>query len=358
MKKPNRLKKGDKVAIVSLSLGILGEDFTKHQREIAEKRMKEMGLEVVYMPNSKKGIKYLDEHPEKRAEDLKEAFKDDSIKAIMTAIGGMDTYRTYEYLFEDEEFKNLVLEKPKLFTGFSDTTMNHLMFQKLGINTFYGPAYLVDIAELDDKMLPYTKEYFELYFDAKDEFEIKSADFWYFDRENYGEDQVGVRRVRVREKKGYEVIKGSGKFTGKLYGGCLDSIGDALLDFVGRGVDKIVDKYEVLPTLDEWKEKILFLETSGEKMKPERLELILNEFKKRGILEAVQGLIIGKPADETYYEEYKEVYKKVFSDIDTPIIYNVNFGHSYPRAIIPYGIETEVDLDNKKIIIKESIFND
>lgn len=358
MKKPNRLKKGDKVAIVSLSLGILGEDFTKHQREIAEKRMKEMGLEVVYMPNSTKGIKYLDENPDKRAEDLKEAFKDDSIKAIMTAIGGMDTYRTYEYLFEDEEFKDLVVNKPKLFTGFSDTTMNHLMFQKLGLNTFYGPAYLVDIAELEDEMLPYTKEYFNLYFDAKDEFEIKPSEYWYFDRDNHGADQVGVKRKKMQETKGYEVLNGSGKFSGKLYGGCLDTIGDALLDLVGRGVDKIVEKYEVLPTIDEWKEKILFVETSGEKMKPERLELILNEFKKRGVLSAVQGVIVGKPTDETYYEEYKEVYKKVFSDLDTPILYNVNFGHAYPRAIIPYGIETEVDLENKKITIKETIFND
>lgn len=358
MVKPKRLKKGDRVAIVSLSLGILGEEFTKHQREIAEKRMKEFGLEVVYMPNSTKGIKYLDENPEMRAKDLKDAFKDDSIDAIMTAIGGMDTYRTFEYLFEDEEFKKLVVEKPKLFTGFSDTTMNHLMFQKLGLNTFYGPAYLVDIAELDDKMLPYTKDYFNLYFDAKDEFEIQSADFWYFDRENYGEDQVGVRRPRVREKKGFEVLNGSGKFSGKLYGGCLDTIGDALLDFVGRGVNKIVDKYEVLPTLEQWSEKILFIETSGEKMKPERLEIILNEFKNRGILEAVQGVVVGKPTDETYYEEYKEVYKKVFNDLDTPILYNVNFGHSYPRAIIPYGIEAEVDLDKKKFMIKESIFSD
>ena len=58
MKKAKSLKRGDKIAIVSLSLGLLGEDFTAHQVEIAEKRLREdFGLEVVYMPNSKKGIK-------------------------------------------------------------------------------------------------------------------------------------------------------------------------------------------------------------------------------------------------------------------------------------------------------------
>lgn len=359
MLKPKKLKKGDNLAIVSLSLGILGEDFTSHQRKIAEKRIKEdFGLNLTYMPNSKKGIKALDENPKLRAEDLKQAFKDNSIDAIMTAIGGMDTYRTYEYLMEDEEFKQLVKEHPKLFTGFSDTTMNHLMFQKLGLNTFYGPAFLVDIAELEDEMLPYTKEYFNKYFENPKEFEIKSADTWYIDRDNFGVDQIGVKRPRIKENKGFERLNGSGVRRGKLYGGCLDTIGDALLDFVGRGVNTIVDKYEILPTLEEWKEKILFLETSGEKMKPERLEQILMEFKNRKILENVQALVVGKPADETYYDEYKEVYKKVFSDLDTPILYNLNFGHAYPRCIIPYGIEAEVDVDNKKFKIVEEMFSE
>ncbi|MFL8968753.1 S66 peptidase family protein [Helcococcus kunzii] len=358
MIKPRKIKKGDKIAIVSLSLGILGEDFTSHQREIAEKRLTEdYGLEVVYMPNSKKGIKYLDEHPEARAEDLKMAFKDDSIDAIMCAIGGLDTFRTYEYLFEDEEFKKLVTEKPKLFTGFSDTTMNHLMFQKLGLNTFYGPAFLVDIAELENEMLPYTKEYFDLYFEDKDEFEIKSSDVWYIDREEYSKSQVGVPRERRKEEHGYEVLNdGKGKVRGKLYGGCLDSIGDALFDFIDRGVKDIADKYEIFPSEEEWKEKIFFVETSGEKMSPEKLEKILLEFKNRKFLQNAQAVIVGKPSDEAYYDEYKQVYEKVFADINTPILYNVNFGHAYPRCIVPYGIEAEIDFDNKTLKIVEPIF--
>lgn len=358
MKKPRHLEKGDKIAIVSLSLGILGEDFTSHQVEIAEKRLREdYGLEVVYMPNSRKGIKYLDENPQARAEDLKLAFEDDSIKAIMTAIGGTDTYRTYEYLFEDEEFKKLVKEKPKLFTGFSDTTMNHLMFSKLGLNTVYGPAFLVDIAELEDEMLPYTKEYFDLYFQDKAEFEIKSAKIWYKDRDSYGEDQVGIKRERFEENHGYEVLNnGKGKVTGRLYGGCLDTIGDALLDFINREVDDIANKYDIFPSQDDWKEKILFIETSGEKMHPEKLETILMEMKSRKWLENAKAVLVGKPVDEDYYQEYKEVYNKVFSDIDTPILYNVNFGHAYPRSIIPYGALAEIDFDKITLKVVENIF--
>ena len=110
------LKNGDKVAIVSLSSGVLGESFIKHELEIGIKRLKEFGLIPVIMPNALKGIEYIKNHPEKRAEDLKKAFMDDSIKMIITAIGGDDTYRTIPYLMEDIGFINAVKNNPKIFT--------------------------------------------------------------------------------------------------------------------------------------------------------------------------------------------------------------------------------------------------
>ena len=156
--KPKKLNKGDKVAIVSLSRGLLGMPFCKHELELGIKRLKEFGLEPVIMPNADKDMEYLEKHPEKRAEDLKEAFKDKEIKAIINAIGGEDTYKTIPYLMEDEEFKEIIKENPKIFMGFSDTTNNHLMLNRLGLSTFYGPCFLIDIAELDKEMLPYTKK--------------------------------------------------------------------------------------------------------------------------------------------------------------------------------------------------------
>ena len=62
-----------------------------------------------------------------------------------------------------------------------------------------------------------------------------------------------------------------------------------------------------------------------------------------------------KPIDEKYYEEYKEVYKKVFSDLEKPILYNVNFGHSVPRHLLPYDAEATIDYDNKRIFINTEI---
>lgn len=356
MIKPRKLKKGDKIAIVSLSQGLLGMPFCKHEVDIALKRLEEFGLVPVIMPNAMKDMDYIKEHPEARASDLKEAFMDKDIKAIISAIGGNDTYKLIPYLMEDEEFKRAVRNNPKIFTGYSDTTNNHLMLHKLGLTTFYGPCLLVDIAELDKEMLPYTKSYFEKFFKDEDGYEIISSPVWYLDRESYGVEEVGKPRKEMKEKHGFEVINGRGKVTGNLYGGCLEIIYNAYVGERFGDEAEIYKKYDILPTLDEWKDKILFIEPSDERNTPEKIETMLNYFKNNKILESVKGVIVGKPIDEEYYEEYKDVFKRVFSDLETPVLYNVNFGHAYPRCVIPYGLKATVDYDNKKITVDEAIF--
>lgn len=360
MIKPKKLNKGDKVAIVSLSRGLLGYDFIKHELDIALKRLLEYGLIPLIMPHALETNEYLFEHPEARAQDLKDAFADDSIKAIICAIGGFDTFRTYEYLMNDEEFIYNVKNHPKIFTGFSDTTMNHLMFYRLGMQSFYGPCVIVDLAELDHEMLPYTKEHFEKFFKNEKSYEIKSSDVWYHDRENYRIEQIGTSRVVESEKRGFEVLNGSGRVSGILYGGCLDSIYNALVGsrFEGKFLyePEMVNRFNIMPMLHEWKEMILFVETSELKPTPEEFRTYLLELKNRKILSSVKGVFFGKPADEVYYEEYKAVIKEVFVDLDTPVLYNVNFGHSLPRCLIPYGAKSTLDLDNKKITIDEPIF--
>ena len=59
----------------------------------------------------------------------------------------------------------------------------------------------------------------------------------------------------------------------------------------------------------------------------------------------MNGIVVGKPKDEQFYEEYKEVYLKVlhgFHCETLPILYNVNIGHAVPIGILPLGIEYEL----------------
>ena len=93
------------IGIVSLSAGTLGESFVAHELAIGTKRLESMGCKVKFLPNALKGIAYLKAHPEKRAQDLLEAYQDPEIDMILCAIGGDDTYRLLPYLFGKDELK-------------------------------------------------------------------------------------------------------------------------------------------------------------------------------------------------------------------------------------------------------------
>ena len=357
MIKPKKLKNGDTIAVVSLSRGVLGEDFCKHQVKIGTERLKKMGLNVIFMPNSLKGIKYTEEHPEKRAQDLKEAFKNPDINGILCAIGGIDGFKIFPYLMEDEEFKKIVLENPKIFTGFSDTSVHHMMFHRLGLQTFYGPSFLTDIAETDNKMLPYTEKYWNIYTGSTLN-EITSSDIWYEERTDFSEKSIGVPRISHKETKGFELLQGNENFSGKLLGGCLEALYNIILGHRFKEQKEICEKYKIFPSSEEWKDKILFIETSEGKSSPEEYEKMLNTLKEKVILDSLGGIIVGKPQNEAYYEEYKKILCKVVNNPDIPIVYNVNFGHAYPRCILPYGINVEYRHSEKKFIFNEPLFSE
>ncbi len=352
--KPSCLKKGDKVAIVSLSSGVLGESFVRHELDIAIARLNAYGLKPVFMQNALKGIDYIKAHPEARAADLKEAFCNDDIKGIICAIGGVDGYKVIPYLLEDEDFCQAVKDNPKLFTGFSDTTVHHLMLNKLGLNTFYGPNIVCDLAELDRDMLPFTKEWFEVYL-GQEKTNLTSSDIWYYERTDFSPAAVGTPRKSEKETKGFEVLQGSGKVKGKLFGGCIDSIYELAFSEERKN---ICDKYKLLPQGNEWQDKILFIETSDSKPTPELFEEMLRGLGKLGAFDYAQGMLVGKPQDAVYYEEYKQVIEKVLGDKTLPVMYNLNFGHSLPRCVVPYNITCEVDFDNKVIIYLDKLFED
>lgn len=353
--KPAALGRGDQVAIVSLSAGTLGENFASHQRTRGVQRLRDFGLVPRFMPNSLLGIEQLAAHPELRAADLKAAFMDPTIKGIICAIGGEDTFRLAPYLFEDPEFVAAVAAQPKLFTGFSDTTINHLMLYQLGLQSFYGPNFLNDLAELDYSMLPYTKATFAHYFEPTPTTVIASSPVWYEERTDFSPAALDTPRVSRQEGHGYECLRGTGKVTGSLLGGCLESLDDLLTDHL-PGEKATAEQYQLLPPAEQWRGKILFIETSEERPDPASYQAMLEHLKQHGLLNEVAAIIAGKPQNERYYKEYKALLLKATADKQTPILFNLNFGHAYPRTSLPYGAQATVNFDAKTLTIDEPYF--
>lgn len=346
MIKPKSLKKGDKVAVVSLSRGMLGEKPFIHKFYLAKERLeRDYGLEVIAMPNALKGIDYLYQHPEKRAEDLMAAFADKSIKAIFCAIGGDDTIRLLPFIDFD-----IIRNNPKIFTGFSDSTTNHFMMHKAGLVSYYGLSVMNNIAEYVE-INPYTKQAMEkTLFSPQENLDIPASEFCSYETDKvwWGEEYMGEETPKF-PNSGYELIQGEGVVKGELLGGCVDVFPELL-------------GTSLWPELEDWKGKILLLETSESDMSEDMLTWLLRNLQAQGILNVINGIVVGKPAYKEKYESYKEVCKKVVGfeagRPELPILYNVNVGHAYPIGLFPLGLKYEIDCEKKSLTLLEKATED
>ncbi len=341
--RPEKLKIGDKVATVSLSWGGAGDKNILWRYKVGKERLEKLfGLSVVEMPHTLKGSNYLYNNPKKRADDLMEAFKDKSIKAIFSCIGGEESVRMLPYIDFD-----VIKENPKIFIGYSDTTVTHMICYKAGLSTFYGPSILAEFAE-NVEMFDYTKHWIhKVLFDSSTIGTIEASPIWTSEHLPWEEKNKNIKR-KIKDNSGYELLQGKGKVKGRLIGGCVEVL-------------EMIKGTKIWPSIDEWKDTILFLETSEEKPSPKHLEYWLRNYGSLEILQNVKGIIFGKPYDNLYYEEYKEVILKVIRDelglINLPIMYNMNFGHTAPTMILPYGAMAEINCDDISFSIIESSVN-
>ena len=127
MIKPPKLNPGDRVATASLSWG--GPSVFPHRYQAGVNQLEaEFGVKVVEIPNALKDADWLSRNPRARADDLMQAFSDPSIKGIIATIGGEDSIRMLPYLDLD-----VIRANPKIFLGYSDTTISHMVCYKLEI---------------------------------------------------------------------------------------------------------------------------------------------------------------------------------------------------------------------------------
>ncbi len=337
--KPQKLNHGDKVATVSLSWGGAGDSDILWRYNVGKKRIQdEFGLDVMEMPNTLKGSEYIYNHPEKRAQDLMEAFEDNSIKAILSCIGGYESVRMLPYIDLD-----IIRNNPKIFLGYSDTTISHMICFKAGLSSFYGPSILAEFAE-NVEMFEYTKRWIKkVLFRDSIIGDIESSPIWTSELLPWEEQNKGIKRS-TKENLGYELLQGNGIVHGRLVGGCIEVL-------------EMIKGTEIWPSIDAWDGAILFFETSEDKPSPEYVGYWLRNYGTQGILNRIKGMIFGKPYDNLYYEEYKKVILQVIKHelkLDIPILYNMNFGHTAPMIVLPYGAMAKIDCMNTTFSILDS----
>lgn len=330
--KPMKLNKGDTIATISPCWGIAGEKNVVWKYQIGKQRLEGFDLKVVAAPNSMKGEKYLQQNPKARAEDILWAFENSDIKAIIANIGGNDSQIVLPYLKEE-----IIKCNPKIFIGYSDVMNYHLYCYKAGLSTFYGHNLLPNIAETPH-FHPYSKQWFEkVLFDNTPIGEIAPANTYSSDENNFYDKNY---EKQYHKETGYIFIQGHGKIKGQLFGGHT-----GIRDFEGIKAEDFFDK-------------IVFIEDIAEFFTPNHLADFIDWLGSIGALQKIKGLLIGKLCNYNTFEEHKKAVLKIVNEKyglnDLAIVANMNFGHTSPICILPYGAEAEIEFENRKIFILES----
>ncbi len=342
-KKLPKLKIGDKVAIVSPSFAAPG--VWPHVYELGLKRVREVfGLEPVEFPATKKvGATGFE-----RAEDLKNAFQDKDIKAVIASLGGDDQV-TYIKNLKGEDFVN----NSKMFFGFSDNTHFCNFLWLNGIPSFYGASLFTQFA-MQNKMEDFTIEFIKHAMFDTGEFELRQSEKFNDVSLEWGDPET-LTQSRVYEKnEGWIWNEGENtneSIEGISWGGCLESI------------DELLRHNIQIPTLDNFKEIVLLTETSEEMPDKEYVRRVYRALGERGILANVKALLVGRPQAWDFENKLEGEEKKRFRqdqletilkivrvyNKDIPIIQNMDFGHTNPQIPMPFGGKIRIDQVNKKI---------
>lgn len=339
MIKLHKLRHGDKVAVLSPSFAAPGR--FPHVYELGVRRLQEVfGLVPIEYPTTKK----IGASVEERSRDLIAAFEDTEIKAVIASIGGDDQV-TYIKNLPTEPFKR----NPKPFLGYSDNShLCNFLFLN-GIPSYYGACLMTQFA-MQAEMDSYTVEYIKHALFDEGEFEIRASEEY----NDMGLDWNDAALLDTRRAYWPNVgfyWDGNRNGTGLLWGGCVES------------VDDMIRNGTLIPSEDSFRDIVLMFETSEEIPTQGYVSRVFRALGERGILQLVQGVLVGRPKAWEFdkpnslekKKQYCEDQRQTILDVvrtynrDIPVVQNLNFGHTDPQIPMPYGGRVRIDADARKI---------
>jgi muramoyltetrapeptide carboxypeptidase len=286
MERPNKLKRGDLVYIVSPAKPI-----DKGSIDFAQTLLESWGLVVEFAEHSLGNHNYFSGNDAERRADFQAAIDHDKAKAILCSRGGYGCVR-----FVDELNWNNFEMDPKWLIGFSDITVMHHKTQRLSVMSMHATM------PLNFKIN--TKEALETF-----------------------------RAALMGESFSIHVAPSSlnrtGKAKGRLIGGNLSII------------------YSLLGTDDayDFNGSILFIEDLSEHLY--HIDRMFFALEKAGIFNKIKALVIGgmtdlKDTNPSFGMRYEEIILEKVKDTHIPICFNFPTGHIKDNRAMIIGAMVEL----------------
>jgi muramoyltetrapeptide carboxypeptidase LdcA involved in peptidoglycan recycling len=328
---PNRLSKGDTIATICLSWGgasALPEAYTLAIMNLESS----LGVNIVPTPYALSSSQWLSANPQARAEDLHWALLNPEIKGIISVIGGDDAIRVAKHISI-----KVIENNPKIFMGFSDTTIIHQLFFTAGVESYYGPSVLTGFAE-EGGLFNYTIEAVKQTLFEDSAFMLKASGVPWSCKRHLWENSNLFTAPRERYPSlPWKNIQGNDAVTGRLFGGCLET----LIHSLGT---------HIWPKFDNFGSIVLFLETSEESPPPEFVARFLRSLAFNGFLKNVSAILFGRPGGEqvaiSKFQSYDEAITQVLIEENLEnicVFTQLDFGHTDPVCVLPYGRRVRIN---------------
>tara|TARA_R110000850_G_scaffold277058_1_gene421840 strand:+ start:62083 stop:63006 length:924 start_codon:yes stop_codon:yes gene_type:complete len=304
MIKPEHLKKGDAVAIVSTARKISLEEI-----EPAIALLKTWGLKAVVGKTIGVAENQFAGSDALRISDFQEMLDNPDIKAIWCARGGYGTVRMIDHL-DFTPFK----KHPKWIVGYSDVTVLHSHLHKLGYETIHA-----EMAREITKKTSLTRS------------SLRNALF--------GKSHIIKYEIQDASSR-------QGRAKGQLIGGNLS----VLYSLFGS------------PSAVNTDGKILFIEDLDEYLY--HIDRMTQNMKRNGYFEKLAGLIVGGMSDmrdnteafgfkndNPFGKTAKDIISEVVSEYDFPVCYDFPAGHMENNIALIMGRDVNLEVQASKVIL-------
>lgn len=329
---PEFLKEGDYIGICAPSAGAGGK---QDSFDASLEALNEAGFQTVET-ESVRSEDCPSAPAQIRGEEFNSLYADEDIAMVMSACGGDYVMEMLPYIDQD-----LVKSNPKWFSGYSDpTSIQMLLTTKLDIATMYGAnagawdwrplhEFQYNSLSLLGGEIPVQHSY-DLWAshgfnEETGEYEMDEPVEWVLVRGEEAEtdeDYDGPALYEFEEESYLDV-------TGRLIGGCIDVI-DWIVGTPYEDLEGFCKRYQE----DGF---IWFFDIF--EMTPAQLMYAVLRLRQKGLFDDAKAVIFGRPCfrGEADDIDYLEQMERVFADLQVPVIWNADIGHTKPSFMLING---------------------
>ncbi|RYP66000.1 hypothetical protein DL770_008886 [Monosporascus sp. CRB-9-2] len=353
---PMSLKSGATIALVSPSARLNDKLPAVVARATAVLTGRGYNIHQLFTPDT--GIQ---SSIDNRLTELRTAFSDPAVSAIICTIGGPSFNELLPALIADVELQNTIRTNPKIVVGYSDITGLHwFLYALTGLRTFYGPGAIPELGEsnsVDDDASPLAfcvKNLFRAITESQPLGDIPRSPTYAPKINPCFHDASSTEAPELVPNTGWTWLR-AGKAQGRLFGGCLTVMARL------AGVRAIVP---------DWRGRIVFFETAigddGVSGNPlYRVRAGIADLIAQGVFDEAAGLVVGRPFgydSEKLRDDYTGVIKGLLcegrlAEKKFPILFNVDFGHTTPMVTLPFDVLAELDSERDRFAILEPAVN-